>query len=56
MKKHKLADAALVAALLLTSLPPAGVPAPDPVPGLPACVVPAPDDTPEDPASREPCR
>ena len=53
MKIRRLADAAIVAALLLTSIPAAGLPcaeAPDPVP----CIAPADPDTAENPAAREP--
>lgn len=52
MKKHKLADAAIVAALLLASIPapePASTPA-----GSPRAILAEPADTPEIPASRKP--
>lgn len=53
MKIRRLADAALVAALLLTSLPD---PAPPVEPQQAAAPCQTPADTQEPPASREPCR
>jgi hypothetical protein len=53
MKIRKLADAALIAALLMTSLPD---PAPPAEPQQTAAPCQAPADTQEPPASREPCR
>ena len=54
MKIRRLADAAIVAALLLASIPASELPraqASEPIP----CIVPAEPDTAENPAAREPC-
>ena len=54
MKIRKLADAAIIAALLLTSIPDAApAPIPDDLSHPAACTVPA-ADTAENPAAREP--
>lgn len=53
MKIRQLADAAIVAALLLTSIPAAELPpadTPEPIP----CIVPAEPDASENPAARKP--
>lgn len=54
MKIRRLADAAVVAVLLLASIPAAELPCaetPEPIP----CIIPAEPDTAENPAAREPC-
>ncbi len=53
MKIRKLADAAIVAALLLTSIPEAA-PTADTLPPPSPCFSPAQPETPENPAAREP--